>query len=365
MKKQIKKQIRIKDSGKTKKHSTAALQSLVRRKTDGLKKLQALQQPAWDAVQAELERTDAGASYLKDGLAIGDAIDKAFAKFHAGKLGRSEVVEAYRERLDMFRAKYIDRVPAALWKYADAQPSMGAVLKTLFEDNEREALNELRLSVDDCFGMLVQRIPYRRPERPIDFGTIQTLGGPPPPPPLGRCVSPSYAFKDEQTWSQLLSVPYAQARPGNGSFYVGANGTAAGGSAAHALVGADFSIPDGYSQFVVTADIDWHYDAFCYAVGGVAGTGADLMLRISKGDGSAVLEATQFLFSLLSPVVWGNGASGAGSSTVTFSFTMDNTNARTIRVLAGASAHAEDAAFISGSGSHVSGTVTKICITAS
>jgi hypothetical protein len=364
MKKKVKKQISINASGKAKKDK-AALQSLVRRKTEALNQLRALQQPAWDAVQAELERTKAGMSYFKESQAIGAAMDKAFAQFHAGKLSRSEAAEAYRERLDVFRAKYSDRVRDALWEHADAQPSIGAILKTLFDDNKREPLNKLRLSVDDWFGIFMHPVPVGRREETTDVGTIQQgLGD--APLPLGQCVSPPYAFKDEQTWSQLISIPVGGlATPNSGRFFIEVMGVTAGGSSAHALVGANFSVPAGYSQFVVTADIDWMYDAWSWAAGGVAGTGADLMLRINKMDGSAELDATQSLFSLLSPLLWGNGAKGGGNSTVTFSFTTNNTNARTIRVLAGGSAHAEVGSPFGGSQCMASGTVTKICITAS
>jgi hypothetical protein len=130
----------------------------------------------------------------------------------------------------------------------------------------------------------------------------------------------------------------------------------------------DTAFPAGFTTINVSADIDWSFSGWTFVVGGVAGAGADLLLWIENPAGSAAVESSDGLFHLLSPVIWGNSASGMGSSTITGSISTPDASARTIRVLAGVLAHAETATVAvlgeAGSDANAGGTVKRICISA-
>ncbi len=194
---------------------------------------------------------------------------------------------------------------------------------------------------------------------------VIVLGGE-APPPFNLCSGPPYGVTPERrTWTTLIGSARAEADQTRGTLRLVASGNFNGGGAAKALIGADLAVPEGYSQVEVRADVDWNYFGWSMAILGVAGCGADLILDVDLNDGSGRRESTRTLFSLISPVAWGNSVNGSGNTVLSATFPISDSSARNVRVFAGFGGHSEVVStFGAGSQTIVSGTVKSICVTA-
>jgi hypothetical protein len=338
------------------------LKALVEGRQNALHQLNELRTPLWEAIVREI---DLDKKFAERAGSLGKRVRSAFENFRAGKVSRVHAIETYKRQLEEFRIDYEARSIDALWNNAKLLPSTAEMIIAWYGKSSIHDL-QLRITTDKYLGWFLQKsLPS-----PDDVGSSeQGLGGDPAPPPLNTCAMPPFALEDDQIWGQLITA-FLNARsiPQLGTVAVGVNGVYDGGSSGHSLVGADFNIPAGFTTINVSADIDWSFNASTFVVGGVAGSGADLLLWIENPAGSAAVESSDGLFQLLSPVIWGNSASGMGSSTINGSISTPDANARTIRVLAGISGHAEAAtiAVLGSAGSDVEagGTVKRICISA-
>ena len=173
-------------------------------------------------------------------------------------------------------------------------------------------------------------------------------------------------MSDDRLNAQVISVDnLVRSRPFFGAVTVDVMGDLAGGASGYSLVGADFDVPAGFTAITATATINWSFSASTFAIGGGATAGAALMLRVENPVGTQVALTSTALFTALSPVIWGNAASGSSTSVLSASIATPDGQARTIRVFAGIAGHAECAAvFAAGASLASGGTVTKICIRA-
>lgn len=328
---------------------------------DTLKSINQLRAPLWEAIVAELEGSGLKHSFLARATSIGKHMQTAFGQFRAGKVSRAEAIDSYQAELLDFQRDYEDKTVDALWKHAKLQPSTPEVLSRLHGKSARD--HHLMVSTDKYLGWYLKYDP----ETAADAETLQLgLGGVPAPPPFGLCDMPPFSFHDDRTSSQAISVDnLAMSSLGSGSVFVAVMGDFAGGATAHSLVGTDVDIPAGFTNISVTATVSWTFSGWSFAIGGVAGTGADLWLWIENPAGQIAAQGNSPLFALLSPVAWGNSASGSGDSVMQASLATPDASARTIRIFAGASAHAEAfATFSAGCDAIVTGRVTKICVMA-
>ncbi len=165
------------------------------------------------------------------------------------------------------------------------------------------------------------------------------------------------------TWASIWNEAIAGAFPSSGIVEATAAATQVGGGAAQAFVGSDFDVPAGVTDYVATAEFDVEASGDCYAVlFGAAGCGGDAVVSVDKGDGTSTIDSYRSLFSLITAVLWGKSASVTGSVTMSVSFMRSTTNAGKVRVMVGASTHAEAAVLWCGSNGFVRITVNKICL---
>ena len=341
-------------------HADATLRKVVEENLAAVRTINELRAPLWEALTAEL---DGGKkkSFTPRAARLGRQMEKAFQQYRKGEINRADIGKSYRRALSELRRDFEKRSVDALWKHTKAHPSFAELLQAARGDAARESRS--RIVTDRYLGLLFER-PV---DVPSDVGTVQQgLGDEPPPQPLGICSDPPFAFRDARTSSQLISLGnISSSTPGFGSFLIMLMGDLAGGASGHALVGADFAIPAGFTNINVTADINWSYSGWCFAIGGVGLAGANLVLWIQNPAGAAPIQTSSPLFSLVSPVIWGNSSTGSGNTVITGSLATPDAAARTIRIFAGASGHAEaGATFAAGASTIANGTVTRICISA-
>ena len=329
---------------------------------EALRAVNELRAPLWEAVAAELNgaKTKTKTPFSRRAAATGKRIQSARDAFHAGELTRARAIKSYERGLADLRDDFDGRSVDALWKHARLHPSTPELLVAWLGRRIGDEPHVLR--VDKYLGLVYERTH----EEPSDIETIEQGLGDPAPPPLGTCVAPPYQLNDDRLNAQLISVDnIVRSRPFFGVVTVDVMGDLAGGASGYSLVGADFSIPAGYTAITATATIQWSFTASTFAIGGAATAGGALMLRVEDPVGTSAALTSTPLFTSLSPVIWGNGAAGSGTSDLTASIATPDGQARTIRVFAGLAGHAEcGAAFAAGASLVSGGTVSKICIRA-
>jgi hypothetical protein len=341
-----------------------ALRRDFEQRLEALNAVNALRAPLWEAVAAELDGVKAKTKspFSRRAAATGKRIQKARDAFHAGELTRERAIKSYERGLTELRDEFDSRSIDALWKHAHLHPSTPELLEAWLD--RRIGDEPYMLRVDKYLGLVYQ---YERlHERPDDLGIIEQGLGDPAPPPLGTCVSPPYQLNEDRVNAQVISVDnIVRSRPFFGVVTVDVMGDLAGGASGYSLVGADFMIPAGFTAVTATASLNWSFSASTFAVGGGATAGGALMLRVEDPVGTTAALTSTPLFTALSPVLWGNGAMGSGTSDLTASIATPDGQARTVRVFAGLAGHAECAAIFAAGASLVSNaTVTKICIRA-
>ena len=329
---------------------------------EALRAINALRAPLWEAVAAELDgaKEKTKTPFSRRAAATGRRIQKALDAFRAGELTRERAIKSYERGLTALRDEFESRSIDALWKHAKLHPSTPELLDAWLGRRIGDEPHTLR--VDKYLGMVYERAH----ERPVDIGTIEQALGDPAPPPLGTCVAPPYQLNEDRLNAQVISADnIVRSRPFFGVVTVDVGGSLAGGASGYSLVGADFPIPAGYTAIAATATINWSFSATTFAIAGAATAGGALMLRIEDPVGTPAALTSTPLFTSLSPVIWGNGAAGSGSSDLNASIATPDGQPRTIRVFAGMAGHAEcGAALAAGAALASSGTVIKICIRA-
>jgi hypothetical protein len=327
-----------------------------------LRAVNELRAPLWEAVTAELDgaREKAKTPFSRRAAATGKRIQKARDAFRAGELTRARAIKSYERGLAELRDEFESGSVDALWKHAKLHPSMPELLVAWLERRIGDESHVLR--VDKYLGIVYERTH----ERPVDVETIEQGLGDPAPPLLGTCASPPYLVNEDRLNAQLISPSnLVRSRPSFGVVTVDVMGDLAGGASGYSLVGADFTIPTGYTAIAATATIDWSFYASTFAIGGGATAGGALMIRVEDPVGTTTALTSTPLFTSLSPVIWGNEARGSGITDLNASISTPDGQSRTIRVFAGIAGHAECAAVFAAGATLVSGgTVTKICIRA-
>ncbi|HEX6714610.1 MAG TPA: hypothetical protein VF066_14545, partial [Thermoleophilaceae bacterium] len=263
-----------------------------------------LRAPLWEAVAAELDgaKVKTKTPFSRRAAATGKRIQSARDAFNAGELTRARAIKSYERGLAELRNDFESRSIDALWKHADLHPSTPELLVAWL--GERIGDEPYMLLVDKYLGLVYQ---YEHTHyRPSDLGTIEQGLGDPAPLPLGTCVSPPYSLNEDRLNAQVISVDnIVRSRPFFGVVTVDVMGDLAGGASGYSLVGADFTVPAGYTAITATATINWSFSASTFAIGGGATAGGALMLRVEDPVGTSAALASTPLFTTLAPVVWG------------------------------------------------------------
>lgn len=315
-----------------------------------------------EAGDAELAKTASGKKLLNDTRALGRELREIHLKIASGKTSYGEGHRTSLQRRLRFRDKHQSALLKAYSRHARLQPSVDAIAAIL---HPQEAAAAPVWVAEIAFLQAVLLTPSAAPS---DVGAVkQGLGDPTPPQPVNVCISAPYARKSTSEWNQLVGFAIAGATPSSGMLFTSAQGLgfdgAAGAGSAEAFVGDDLSVPAGHTGYELSVDVDWTFNGSSFAVGGVAVCGSGITVRVDQMDGSQTFDTNHPLFSLVSPVIWGNGANGSGSTTVVVPITLANANARKIRVMVGVGSHGEAWATFSSMGSaSASATVKKICL---
>lgn len=342
------------------KESSSKLKKLLEERLQALKSFDELRVPLWEAVASELDRSGAKKSFSERAAHVSKQMQTAFQQFRAGKLSRDRAIDSYQHALNDLHKDFGDRSIDALWKNAKLQPSIPEVMLAWYGKPLRHPL--IKIVPDRYLGWFLEN----QMNSPTDVGTSQqALGGAPAPPPFGFCAMPPYPVHEDRGDWQGIGADLAMSTPSAGACLVQVFGDLAGGASAHSLVGTDFDIPAGFTNISVTASATFNFSGFTYTIGGAAGVGADFWLWIEDPVGADPVEKSQGLFSLLSPVIWGNSANGMGDAAIVSSIATPDAAARTIRVFAGLAAHAECfSTFSAACVATVECMVTKICVMA-
>jgi hypothetical protein len=329
---------------------------------EAIRAVNELRAPLWEAVAAELDsvRGKTRTRFSRRAAATGKRIQSALDAYRAEELTRARAIRSYERGLAALRDDFDRHSVDAIWKHAQLHPSTPELLEAWLGDRIGDEPHMLR--VDKYLGLVYERAH----ERPSDLGTIEQGLGDPAPPPLNTCVAPPYSLNEDRLNTQLISPDnFVSSRPFFGVVNVDVVGSLAGGASGYSILGADFTIPAGFTAVTATATIDWTFDAQTFAIAGAATAGGALMMRVEDPVGTTAAFTATPLFTSLSPVVWGNEAMGSGTSALTASIATPDGQSRTIRVFAGLAGHAEcGAAFVAGAWLVSNGTVTKICIRA-
>jgi hypothetical protein len=314
--------------------------------------------------KAILNDFDHDGSFEKRAILLGKQIHSALREFRKGKLSRASAVESYLPELQKLRKDYEGPVLEALWNNSKLHPSFSDMIIALYGKSAIYDLN-LKLETDKYLGWLIQKIP---PPVPSDAGTVeQGLGGDDPtPPPFNSCAMPPYSIREDEMSSQILgNVPLAAATPQTGKVDVELVTDEAGGSWGHSLLGVDFNIPAGFSSTTATANITWGTISSAWAILGAAGVGGDFLIRMETPPGNVTLEKYTSLFSLISPVAYTRSFTAINVNSVfNATIAMPDTAARTLRVWAGISSHAEAGGLAACAVAGTSGTLNSLCISA-
>ncbi len=338
---------------------SSKLKKVVEERLQALKSFHELRVPLWEAVASELERSGGKKLFRERAAHVSKQMQTAFQQLRAGKLSRDRAIDSYQHALNELHKDFGDRSIDALWKNAKLQPSIPEVMLAWYGKPLRDPL--LRIVPDKYLGWFLEN----QLKAPSDVGTLQQGLGGDAPPPFGFCATPPYPVHEDRGDWQGIGGDLAMSSPGSGSCFVQVFGDLVGGASAHSLVGADFDIPAGFTKISVTASISFNFSGFTYTIGGAAGVGADFWLWIEDPAGADPVEKGEGVFSLLSPVIWGNSASGMGDAAIVSSIATPDAAARTIRVFAGIAAHAEAfSTFTAACFATVECTVTKICVMA-
>jgi hypothetical protein len=309
------------------------------------------------ALDKAIGSTAAGKAMLTERKHLAEMIWQAYQDIGEGRTTRIEMHARHNKRFRAFETKYRALAEDAWLSVAESAPSAYQLYRALRPDNRPPKELELRLLYFFGFVMLQQTVP------PADdtASTSQALDA---VPALDFSTS-SMSLKIEQGHTDVFGFATTSATPASGRYFAFSNvGTAhliPGAASARALVGTDFTLPPGYTQFSVSADITWSYNMSSWVAFGGAGAGADLVIRVEPSDGSAPVEKYQGLAGVIAPVLWGAGASGSGSSTIATTLT-SATSLRGVKVFAGVATHAEAEGAAGNADASGSGTVTRITL---
>ena len=309
------------------------------------------------ALDKAIGSTAAGKAMLLERKHLAEMIWQSYKDIGEGRATRIEINAKHDKRFRAFEAKYRALAEDVWLAVSESAPSVYELYRALRPDERPPKELELRLLYFFGFVVLQQAVPP-----PDDTAsTSQALDA---VPPLDFSTS-SLTLKIEQGHTDVIGFATTSATPASGRYFafsnVGAANLIPGAASARALVGTEFMLPPGYTQFSVSADITWSYSMSSWVAFGGAGAGADLVIRVEPSDGSAPVEKYQGLASVIAPVIWGASASGSGSSTIATALT-SATALRGVKVFAGVATHAEAEGAAGNADASGSGTVTRITL---
>jgi hypothetical protein len=313
------------------------------------------------AKTAEREKIDA----FNAGLAEDLAAERAAAEKH---LEQQPVYAAFKKEFVSLNASPREKITA------DQTKAHQEAIRNLFQANkEMFATAYKAANVDE--GKLKKAVekrltPFGRKIQELSLGEMDTirikwapmtrLPKLPAPLPTSLCLSPPYESDKTHTHTNVAVL-------GNGvdaikeSGIVVVEATAIGPIATgdnFAVTGSSFQALSGFRKLRVTATFPGNYLMQASSILGVSSTGADIVVEVTKPNGS-VTRSTQELDWVLSPVLWYAFADGTFDS-VTKTFDIPNSGG-VFLVRVGLSSW-----FWAGAGSSLtisaSGTVEKICV---
>ncbi len=308
------------------------------RETARYRELAELYRPIHEAAEATMASSPAGKKALKAAEDVAERLAEVARGIADGEIAVAEGLRATSELRKAFRERH-----GAAWLDARAanerlHPSTEAIARAI----DADALRERQVWKAEIRPF--EAILLTPKEAPTDVGTVQQgLGDPEPAGPVRDCMGPAYVRHETNVNTQLFSFANASADP-SGGIYAGATGVAVagvgGGASSEGFVGGDVNVPAGHQAYEVVADVDFDYWASSYAIAGASGCGSEIVIRVDKGDGAPGEEQKTSLFWLVSPVLWGNGASGTGNRRLVMPFRRATSSAGQVRVMVGGASHA-------------------------
>jgi hypothetical protein len=298
---------------------------------------------------------------LAERAELAKALQTANKSFADGKTTRRKIADTYGKRIEQFEAKYRSVAEDAWFKVVDKAPSAYEVFRT-WHDVERPP-QALSLKMLYFFGYAFDYDPPTPPAE--ETGSVsQGLDG--IPPPNDQSFS-SYTLKiDQEHYSNVISFAYGYAYPAiryvSTSGNAGTYGLIPGACGARALLGAEFMFPAGYTEFSISADLDWNCKLMSGVLLGGAGCGVDLLVRVEPAGGASPTEKVSPLRSCVAPAMWSRTVEGASSSTVSLSMQLDGAAPRSIKVFAGVAVHAEAEGVMGAATVNAGATVTKLSV---
>ena len=324
-----------------------------------LREIEGIYEPIHAACKQRVFDSDGGRAIEQDYRLLEGKLDEIRIQLNAEEIAAAEAQRDAADLLEKFRRENRETILSAAWDESELQPSVESLAKALHPDSDRPS----KWPTWTAEVMPFQAVLLREVVRD-DVGVVrQGLGDPQAPQMVGECRSPAYARDATNSWAAVFGFPGGFAHKADGKVSATALANFGGACSATARVGGDnVAAPAGLTRYVAEVDFDYNFYANCYAVFGLTICGGGLVVQIDKGDGSPEERTDRPLFSLVSAIASGAGASESGKRTITIPFTRD-ASAGTVSVTAGVSSHAETGGGIAGQG-HVilSGTVTEICV---
>jgi len=335
------------------------LQEYAKMRQAALKRAIKARTSAESALEQAISTASGGRAMLAERRRLADSLAQAFKRLAEGKVSRRQIENEHGKSIREFEKKYRPLAEEAWLKVAAAAPSVYDIYRALFP--ERKVPVALDVSIHHYLGWTLRETAYPVHRSPDDIGSSgQALNT-----PLDRCAT-SFDLKIELQSADVISSSISGTVPAAGSVSVMPMAMAVhaipGAASGRAMVGTDFTFPPGFTQFSISADIDWRYDLLAFAAFGGAGSGADLVLRLEPTGGVNPIEKVQSLVTVVAPVLWEAENTGMGSSTLTLSQVLSDPASLEMKVFAGVQAHSEVEAVVGDADAFVTGTVNRICI---
>lgn len=316
---------------------------------------------AESALDKAIAESKAGRTMLTERKRLAEVLQKAYRRLREGKETRLRIVAEHGKALQAFHKKYRRTAEEAWLRVAEDSPSAYQIYRAFHDVERPPSVLDVKILYFLGFIFRYEAEPSTVPGDTASTG--QALGMVPPLDQSASGISFSLKIVEEHAdvWGWTLTTVY-----GGSMFAAFAQiGTATlipGAAWSRALVGEQFNFPPGYTQFSVSADIDWEYDLSTFVFVGGADCGANLVMRVEPAAGSAPVEQSQPLASLVAPVIWGAGQNGSGSSSIGLSLELAGPSALSLKVFAGGFSHAEGEGVSGGSSGAVWGTLRSISV---
>jgi len=348
---------RKKAAGHTVAVDDSASRQYAHRQQAGLKRVLKLRREAELALEKTIASSSEGRRMREEAKELVTVLADACRRMRAGKTSRRQIESEYGQAARAFETKY-RRVAEDAWlKVADRAPAASRVYREL---HSRRPPSPLSVQLVDFLGFIFPHVPQKSND-----DTASTAQALLPPLDVPMCSFSLHLTQDHTDAAGGIGFMPSYVSPSGGFFSETPSAPAfdniPGVASSRALLGAEFTFPDGYTSFTISADIDWNYSMSTWVVFGGAGCGIDLVLRVEPAGGVNPTEKLQGLASVVAPVLWGATADGSGSSTIALTLDLNGAAARDFKVFAGAASHAEAEGTAGISMANISGTVK--CIT--